>query len=197
MSNSERKAIVDWLRGISSSAHKIFSDSDSEFFQGKSEAYADAAQSIERGEHLKKGQEMTTSKYDDAKVEALLKAAQAVTPFVEGHVSEKADKLIAAIEALMPSVEMEYVLPEWREFQVGRCVGSNGLVYIDGLGISMPHYDALREATRRPKRDLVPPGKDWTDAEIFMLPESVTIGGTFYPQNIRAVIDAIKAKCGV
>jgi hypothetical protein len=136
------------------------------------------------------------SKYDEKAVEVLLND-------LDQFKARLADSTVAAIEALRPKPEMEYVLPEWDDWPLVKSLTVNEpivAVTCYNRRIEKDVYLAIREATRIPARQKVRAGKDWTDAELTEL-------GTLFVHNwnkpralvtdaIVVLIDAINSKQG-
>jgi hypothetical protein len=155
-------------------------------------------------------------KYDDDKVEALLKAVQHIAACFEAahHASHINQDYPSAVSLFFrryhevrddllqckPQPETEYVIPEWDEFSEKRATVKLGRpghhVAVDGVAVCDIQYNAIREATRRPKRDLVPAGKFWLGSDIYELHDKC-FAGRGIEVGLREFIDAIKAKCGV
>ena len=83
----------------------------------------------------------------DPRVAALLKAIDMPVENY-GFWFETVRNVRAAFD---PPVEMEYTMPSWEDFIVGRRIANNWCVAMGNDAVTKSEYNALREATKRPK----------------------------------------------
>jgi hypothetical protein len=134
------------------------------------------------------------SKYDDAKVEALLNLLGKDFTIFSVELSE-------AIAALRPKPTKFYIMPTWDDFCVGKQVVEGGEIVAfmttDSIGVSFGGsiYNAIREITASDKPLVhIPAGSEWNNDDLRQISYSTPDSANAAWSGIRAFVDAIKAK---